>query len=535
MPAAGGPASAPVPARPPGLPTDLPLSGPGPETPSGAPLLRMHGIVKRFPGVLALDGVDLEVRAGEVHVVLGENGAGKSTLMKILGGAYHADAGEIEIRGRKVRIESPRDGLDLGIAVIYQELNLVPQMSVMENVFIAREPRIPGRPGFIDWARMRRETKRILDEFELPIDPARHVSTLGVAQQQMVEIARAVNANADVVIMDEPTSALTDHEIEQLFRVVRQLRERGAGVIYISHRLDEVPIVGDRVTVLRDGRYVDTIPASSPIPEFIRLMVGRDLTKQYPKATFELGPELLCVEHLERKGVLHDVNLSVRAGEIVGIAGLVGAGRTELVRAIFGADPIDGGRIKVDGKPRHIGAPADAIRAGLGLLPEDRKTQGLVLLLSVAENISMASPGQVSRRGIIDRGAIARRAQGFVDSLRIRTPSVERAAQTLSGGTQQKVVLAKWLASRSRVLIFDEPTRGIDVGAKVEVYQLMTELVKQGAAILMVSSDLPEILGMSDRVLVMRGGEIVAELGSKDMNQERILAAAMGQVDDAVA
>ena len=498
-------------------------------TAPGDVLLRMTGITKRFPGVLALDDVQLEVRAGEVLVLLGENGAGKSTLMKVLGGAYHADAGRIELRGREVKIASPRDALDLGIAVIYQEFNLVSQLSVMENVFMGREPRIAGRPGVIDWARMRRETRAILDEFEMPIDPSRAVGTLGVAQQQMVEIARSVSANADIVVMDEPTSALTSHEIEQLFRVVGQLRARGAGVIYISHRLEEVPVVGDRVTVLRDGRYVDTVPADAPIPSFIRLMVGRDLTRQYPKESVEFGPEVLRVEHLERRGVLHDASFSVRAGEILGIAGLVGAGRTELVRAIFGADPLDGGRIFVDGKEVAVRHPVDAIRAGIGLLPEDRKTQGLVLILSIAENVSMASPGEVSHRGILDLGKVAARARGFVESLRIRTPSVQRPARSLSGGTQQKVVLAKWLASRSRVLIFDEPTRGIDVGAKVEVYQLMTTLVQQGAAIVMVSSELPEVLGMSDRVLVMRGGSIVAELAGGEMNQERILAAAMGQ------
>ena len=502
---------------------------------SGDVLLRMTGITKRFPGVVALDEVQLEVRAGEVLVLLGENGAGKSTLMKILGGAYHADAGKIELKGREVKINSPRDALDLGIAVIYQEFNLVSQLSVMENVFMGREPRIPGRPGMIDWERMRRETSAILKELDLPIDPRRQVGKLGVAQQQMVEIARSVSANADIVVMDEPTSALTNHEIEQLFRVVGQLRARGAGVIYISHRLEEVPIVGDRVSVLRDGRYVDTVPASAPIPDFIRLMVGRDLTKQYPKEQVEPGAEVLRVEHLERKEILHDASFSVRAGEILGIAGLVGAGRTELVRAIFGADPIDSGHIFIDGTEVSVHNPIDAIRAGIGLLPEDRKTQGLVLLLSIAENISMASPGDVSRRGFLDLGKVVARARGFVESLRIRTPSVHRPARSLSGGTQQKVVLAKWLASRSRVLIFDEPTRGIDVGAKVEVYQLMTTLVQQGVAVVMVSSELPEVLGMSDRVLVMRGGRIVADVTGDEMNQERILAAAMGQGNDVAA
>ena len=495
----------------------------------GDVLLRMSGITKRFPGVVALDDVQLEVHAGEVLVLLGENGAGKSTLMKILGGAYHADAGRIELKGREVKIGSPRDALDLGIAVIYQEFNLVSQLSVMENVFMGREPRVPGRPGVIDWARMRRETSAILRELDLPIDPGHQVGKLGVAQQQMVEIARSVSANADVVVMDEPTSALTNHEIVQLFRVVRQLQARGAGVIYISHRLEEVPQVGTTVNVLRDGRYVDTRPASAPIADLIRLMVGRDLTKQYPKEPVEAGAEVLRVEHLERRGVLNDASFSVRAGEILGVAGLVGAGRTELVRAIFGADRLDSGRIFVDGQQVEVHHPVDAIRAGIGLLPEDRKTQGLVLLLSIAENVSMASPGDVSRYGILDLGKVAARARRFVDSLRIRTPSVHRPARSLSGGTQQKVVLAKWLASRSRVLIFDEPTRGIDVGAKVEVYQLMTSLVKQGVAIVMVSSELPEVLGMSDRVLVMRSGCIVAELAGDEINQERILAAAMGQ------
>jgi ribose transport system ATP-binding protein len=512
-----------------------PAGDPAAPDPDRGLLLRMTGVTKRFPGVVALDDVQLEVHAGEVLVLLGENGAGKSTLMKILGGAYHADAGKVELKGHEVRINSPRDALDLGIAVIYQEFNLVSQLTVMENVFMGREPRIPGRPGVIDWARMRRETAAILAELDLPIDPGHQVGRLGVAQQQMVEIARSVSAGADIVVMDEPTSALTNHEIIQLFRVVKQLQARGAGVIYISHRLEEVPEVGTRVSVLRDGHYVGSLPASSPVQEFIRLMVGRDLTKQYPKEPVAFGEEVLRVEHLERKGVLHDASFSVRAGEILGVAGLVGAGRTELVRAIFGADHVDSGRIVVDGKEVRVKSPGDAIRARIGLLPEDRKTQGLVLLLSIAENISMASPGGVSRAGVLNLRAVAARAQQFVESLRIRTPSIFRPARSLSGGTQQKVVLAKWLASRSRVLIFDEPTRGIDVGAKVEVYQLMMTLVKQGAAIVMVSSELPEVLGMSDRVLVMRGGRIVAEVTGDDMNQERILAAAMGQGNDVAA
>ena len=489
--------------------------------------LRMRGIRKAFPGVVALDGVDLEVRRGEVHVLLGENGAGKSTLMKILSGALAGDAGDIEIDGQPVRIGSPREAQRLGVRTIYQELTLVPYLSPAENIFLGREPR--RAPGVIDTRRMRLETERLLGRLGLRVDPWRPVRELGIAQQQMVEVAKALDDEARILIMDEPTSALTDGEIAELFATIERLTARGTAIIYISHRLEEVARVGHVVTVLRDGRRVAKCRVGEvPLSHLIRLMADRELSEHYPKRRVARGEALLRVDGIGRQGVLHDVNLRVHRGEVVGLAGLLGSGRTELARAIVGADPRDSGTVWIKGVELRRQHPSEAIRRGVGFLPEDRKTQGLVLGLSVGDNIALPSLARLSRAGVVRMGEQNRAAERLVRELRIKTAGLQQPVQQLSGGNQQKVVLAKWLAAHADVLIMDEPTRGIDVGAKVEIYELMNQLTARGAGILMISSELPEIVSMSDRVLVMRLGRIVAEFDAAEATQERVLGAALG-------
>ena len=490
--------------------------------------LRMIGVSKSFPGVLALDKVDLDVLPGEVHVLLGENGAGKSTLMKILSGAVRRDAGEIELDGQRVDIESPRDAQALGVRIIYQELTLVPYLTAAENIFLGREP--CSVPGFVDTKRMREEAAKLLETLGLRLDPDRPVREMGIAQQQMVEVAKALVGNARVLVMDEPTSALTNTEIDELFAAINRLTARGTAIIYISHRLEEVSRIGNRVTVLRDGRKIATHRIGEvDIPHLIRLMANRDLAEHFPKRRVPPGRPLLEVRGLRRAGVLDDINLTVHAGEVVGVAGLLGAGRTEMARAIVGADRRDAGEIRVNGDVVRLDHPADAIRRGIGFMPEDRKTQGLIQLLSVGENTTLPALDRFSRGGLLNRRAAAAAASKLVKDLRIRTPGLDQPVAQLSGGNQQKVVLAKWLATGADVLIMDEPTRGIDIGAKVEIYELMNQLTARGAGILMISSELTEVLGMSDRILVMRGGRIVAEFDSANVTQENVLRAALGQ------
>jgi ribose transport system ATP-binding protein len=489
------------------------------------PLLGLRGITKAFPGVQALKGVDLDVGAGEVHAVVGENGAGKSTLMKIVAGVYAADAGAVLLDGQPTDVDSPRRALERGISMIHQELNLVPNLSVAENVFLGRAP---TRGGLVDWRRLDADADALATRLGISLDVRARVEHLSVARQQMVEIAKALSLDARVIIMDEPTSALTDRETEALFGIIARLKAHGVAVVYISHRLDEIFRVADRVTVLRDGQLVGTLPISEASPtRLIGMMVGRELTTLFPKEPVEIGEPVLEVRGLRRAGVLEDISFVLRRREILGLAGLVGAGRTELVRALFGADPLDAGEILIGGKRVRIRSPRDAIRLGIGFVTEDRKLQGLVLGMTVRENVSLASLRRIVRLGaLLDLGRERRLAVDLVDRLGVRTPSVEQEVANLSGGNQQKLVVAKWLATGPRILILDEPTRGIDVGAKAEVHALMSRLAGEGVSILMISSELPEILGMSDRILVMRQGRISGEFSREQASQEAILACA---------
>ena len=490
----------------------------------------MRGICKRYPGVQALNHVALDVRAGEVHVLLGENGAGKSTLMKVLSGAVLADAGEVVLNGETAELGDPIRARKLGISTIYQELSLVPHLSVAENIFLGKAPR--RWPGVVDWADMRRRSRQLLGDLGVELDVDAPARTIRLAQQQMVEVARALADAARLLIMDEPTSALSEREVAQLFTAIRRLTSNGVAVVYISHRMDEVFRIGDRVTVLRDGSHVATRDiADVSVAELVRLMANREVSDHYPRRTHARGEELLRVEGLEG-GPLRNISFALHRGEILGIAGLVGAGRTRLARAIAGADRVERGRILVRGVRASIRLPADAVRARIGFLPEDRKVQGLVLGLSVERNISMSHLPALSRLGVIDRRAERHEAAQSISDLRIRTPGPRQPVLMLSGGNQQKVVLAKWLAARAEILIFDEPTRGIDVAARHDIYLLMNVLVERGAGIIMISSDLPEVLGMSDRVLVMRGGAVQVELSAQEATDTRVLQAALGVSGD---
>ena len=493
--------------------------------------MEMRSITKRFPGVVALDRVDFELERGEVHVLLGENGAGKSTLVKMLAGAYRPDEGEILLDGEAASISSATDAQKLGISTIYQEFNLVPQFTVAENIFLGRQPR---RFGFVDRRKMREEARKLLDRMKVLVDPDALVSNLGVAQRQMVEIAKALSLNARILIMDEPTASLSGQEVERLFEIVRGLKKEEVAMIFISHHLEEVSEIGDRVTVLRDGKVVDRVPASTKHSELVRMMVGRSVEAQFPRRRPELGEVLLEVKNLSREGVLEDVSLSLRAGEVVGVAGIVGAGRTELARAIFGADPGDAGEVWVEGRRMERGDPREAKRRGMGFVTEDRQGQGIVPPLSVAENLGLASLERNTHVGLVNRREQRKQARKIIEDLNIRTPGPEQEIRFLSGVNQQKTVIGKWLLADSKVLIMDEPTRGIDVGAKVEIYELMNELTENGAGILMISSDLPEVLGMSDRILVMSGGRITGELSVEEANGENVMELATQGSETAV-
>ena len=474
------------------------------------PLLTMAGIVKSFPGVQALRGVDLTLYTGEVLALLGENGAGKSTLMKVLGGAHRPDDGTIAIDGRDMMFRSPQESRAAGVAVMYQEFTLVPGLTAVENIFLGQEQ---SRAGFVARSDERRRATELFARLGVEIDlnvPCRRLST---AQQQLVEIAKALALDARIIVMDEPTAALTSHEATRLFDIIRDLARQGIGIISITHRLEEVFAIADRVMVLRDGGNVGERPiARITRSEMIELMVGRELAGDFPPRTASIGEPRLEVAHLSRPPAVRDVSFAVRCGEILAITGLVGAGRTETVRLIFGADPRDSGEIRLDGKLLAISSPRDAIAAGIGLLTEDRKLQGLVLGHSVRENFALPNLGRLSRRGFVDLAREREAVGRSVDQLHIKVASQEQAVGTLSGGNQQKVELAKWLARNCEVLIFDEPTRGIDVGAKYEIYLLMNGLVVAGKSIIMISSELPEVLGMADRILVMHDGRVTGEI-----------------------
>jgi ribose transport system ATP-binding protein len=498
----------------------------------GEVLLSLKGVTKRFPGVLALDSVDMDVRSGEVHGLTGENGAGKSTLIKILAGAYTPDQGELEFDGHKLSHMTPIKAISMGIACIYQELNLVPHLSVVENIFLGREIyKGSGRLRILDRKKMLKEAEELMRNLQLSLDVNSRTGDLGIGHQQMVEICKAVHSNAKLIIMDEPTSSLSEHEAQDLFRIIAQIKARGVTVIFISHRLDEVKRICDRVTVLRDGRLVATRDiADASVDEIIKLMVGREITNKYPKIPNKRGEEALSVEGLERRGVLHDISFKAYTGEILGIAGLVGAGRTETARAITGADPIDGGVIRVMGKEVRIRSPRDSIDAGIAFLTEDRKSQGLILIDSIAFNSSIVKLEGYTKLGFLQLKEIRKASEKMAQELSIRAPSVDTVVGQLSGGNQQKVVIAKWLLSRAKIFIFDEPTRGIDVGAKVEVYNLMNQLVVGGASVIIICSEMDEVLGMADRILVMHEGRITAEFDQAEATQEKILYAASGIV-----
>lgn len=489
-------------------------------------ILELRRVRKIFPGVVALDDADFNLRRGEVHCLIGENGAGKSTLMKIASGAYRKTSGEIFVEGRAVEIRSPRHARELGIATIYQELTLFPHLSVGENIFAGQEKTLG--PGIIDRRRMHEEARALLATLGVAVDPYARVNTLGIAEMQMVEIARALAIDSKIIIMDEPTSALPDREIEGLFAAIRRLKERGVAVVYISHRLEELFIIGNRVTVMRDGRIVATHDtAQITRDQLIREMVDRELGEHYPKIETGRGEPVLKVRDLARGSRVRGVSFDLHEGEILGIAGLMGSGRTELARLIFGADRADAGRIEILGKPMRGHNPRRAIQAGVGFLTEDRKGEGLVLQMSVRENVSLPALRRLSRFGIVRRRQERAAAGTAIRELRVKTPDMDREVVYLSGGNQQKVVMAKWLGLNAKILLFDEPTRGIDIGAKIEIYHLMNRLAQEGAAILMISSELPELLGMSDRILVMNRGRIAGELTRGEATQEKILMLAL--------
>ncbi|ADK13221.1 MULTISPECIES: sugar ABC transporter ATP-binding protein [Clostridium] len=495
-------------------------------------ILKMENITKSFSGVTVLKNSGIEVKKGEVHILLGENGAGKSTLMKILSGAYSKDSGDIILNGNKVEINSPKDAEKLGISIIYQEFNLVPYMTVAENIYLGREPesKVPGKVNF---KKMYNDAQKMIDYLNVDIPVDKPIKNLGIAQQQMVEIAKALSVHSDIIIMDEPTAALTEKEIDNLFKIMRKIKSEGVSIIYISHRLEEFAQIGDRVTVMRDGETVETVNIKgTSIDELIKLMVGREIKEKFPKIKVDLGEEILRVKGLTKKGVFENINFSLRSGEILGFSGLMGAGRTEVMRAIFGIDSFDSGEIYLKGKKVEINSPMKAIKNGIGFVTENRRDEGLVLQMGVGQNITLASLGKYISNPIkLNLRKEVKEIKDYISKLSIKSSGYRQIAGTLSGGNQQKIVIAKWLLSDSKVLIVDEPTRGIDVGAKIEIYNIMNDLVKSGVGIIMVSSELPEVLGMSDRILVMCRGKITGELNKDEATQEKIMHYATGGIE----
>ncbi|MGW1465780.1 sugar ABC transporter ATP-binding protein [Streptomyces sp. NPDC002308] len=501
------------------------MTHPEPET---TPVLALEGVSKSFGAVRALRGVSLRLYAGEAHALAGENGAGKSTLIKALAGVHRPDAGTVLLDGEPVEFHGPADARDAGVAVIYQEPTLFPDLSVAENIFVGRQPR--RSLGRVDHRAVKQAAADLFARLGVDLDPDQPARGLSIADQQLVEIAKALSFDARVLIMDEPTAALTGSEVARLFGVVGALRAQGAAVLFISHRLEEIFALCQRVTTLRDGAWISSEPLDGlSEDDLVRRMVGRDLDELYPKQATEIGEVALSVRRLTREGVFTDVSFDVRRGEIVGLAGLVGAGRSEVARAVFGVDRFDGGEVEVLGKKLNPGAPSLAMAAGLALVPEDRRAQGLVMDMSIERNIGLTGFAETTRAGLMDRGAERDRAVDWAVKLQVKYARLADVVGTLSGGNQQKVVLAKWLATRPQVLIVDEPTRGIDVGTKAEVHRLLSSLAAEGVAVLMISSDLPEILGMADRVLVMHEGRLTAEIPRSEATEETVMAAATGR------
>lgn len=484
-------------------------------------LLQAEGIDKSFPGVHALANVDFDLKPGEVHALLGENGAGKSTLMKIFSGTILKDSGRILIGGKEVEIENPHHARRLGIGMVYQELSLIPSLSIAENVFLGRFPRRGA--GTINWKKLYGDTRLLFEDFDVSLRPRKKVSTLGMAERQLVEIAKALSMKVQILLLDEPTSALSDEERDRLFDIIRRLQNRGVGIVYVSHRLDEVPQVGHRVTVLRDGKRQGTLQVKEADQEsLIQMMVGRTLKDQFPKTTVKFGKELLRVENLTVEGKLKNISFALHEAEIVCLSGLMGAGRTEVARTLFGIDKIDSGRVYIEGREVAISSPWEAIELGIGYLTENR-WDGLVPRLAVSANITLASLAQIRKAGFLQQRSERRLAREYIEQLGIHTAGLGQKVEYLSGGNQQKVALAKWICSRSKIMIFDEPTRGIDVGAKTDVFKLMGKLIGRGVGIIMISSELPEVLAIADRILVMCRGAITAEFDRGAATQEDIL------------
>lgn len=484
-------------------------------------ILTLKNITKEFPGVKALDDVTINIERGTIHGLVGENGAGKSTLIKVLAGIYQPNKGEIILDGKPCRFNSPIEARRAGISVVHQEIKLAEPLSVAENMFLGN---VQLKNGLVDWKGMRRRAREIVEDLGMDIDINAQVSSLTVAKKQIVEIMHAINNNSRILIMDEPSAVLTDRELEVMFRIVKQLRDKGITIIYISHRLDEIFGLCSNVSVLRDGRHIDTIPVASIDRQgLINMMVGREMGQEYPKEVGNVGGTILEVKNLSR-GILQDISFEVKSGEVFGISGLVGAGRTELARAILGIDKPESGEVYVRGKKVHYRTFADAIRDGLGLIPEDRKLQGLVQIMSVKRNTTLVNMKRVLRAGVISSSLEEELSKEYADKLHVVTSSMETEVQYLSGGNQQKVVIAKWLFQNSEILFLDEPTRGIDVGAKVEIYRLINRMAKEGKTIIMISSEMPELLGMCDRIMVMHEGHKMGELNAAEATQEKIMA-----------
>ncbi|WP_448953010.1 sugar ABC transporter ATP-binding protein [Labrys neptuniae] len=486
-------------------------------------LIEVEGVRKGFPGVLALDNVSLKLRPGTVHALMGENGAGKSTLMKIIAGVYQPDAGVMKLHGREVRFSGPLDALENGVAMIHQELNLMQYMTVAENVWIRREPLT--RFGFVDHAELNRRTAKLFEQLKIKIDPTAQVSTLSVANRQMVEIAKAISYNSDVLIMDEPTSALTETEVSHLFEIIHDLKAAGKGIVYITHKMNELFEISDEVSIFRDGKYIGTDLATNLTrDEIIRRMVGREITQMFPKETVPIGDVVLSVKNLTLQGVFSDVSFDLRAGEILGFAGLVGAGRSNVAETLFGVTPATSGTIAINGRQVSIASPSVAMRNGMAFLTEDRKDTGCFLILDILENMQMAVLTQrYVKAGFVASNEVVPACSEMSAALRVKTPNLHERIENLSGGNQQKVLIGRWLLTKPRILILDEPTRGIDVGAKAEIHRLISKLAGEGVAVIMISSELPEVLGMSDRVVVMHAGHVTGILDRSEADQVRIM------------